>query len=116
MLAAASNAIVVGFNTKITDTARRAAEAEGVDVRLYDIIYKLTDDVDAALKGLLEPEIVEVVEGRAEVRQVIRVGKNTVIAGLVRHRRPDRPRRQRPGLAKRQGHRDRPDRVASPVP
>ena len=81
MLAAASNAIVVGFNTKITDTARRAAEAEGVDVRLYDIIYKLTDDVEAALKGLLEPEIVEVVEGRAEVRQVIRVGKNTVIAG-----------------------------------
>ncbi|MFL5649286.1 MAG: translation initiation factor IF-2 [Chloroflexota bacterium] len=81
MLAAASNAIVVGFNTRITDTARRAAEAEGVDVRLYDIIYKLTDDVGEALKGLLEPEIVEVVEGRAEVRQVIRVGKNTVIAG-----------------------------------
>jgi translation initiation factor IF-2 len=81
MLAAASNAIVIGFNTGITDTARRAAEAEGVDVRLYDIIYKLTDDVEAALKGLLEPEIVEVVEGRAEVRQVIRVGKNTVIAG-----------------------------------
>ena len=81
MLAAASNAIVVGFSTKITETARRAAETEGVDVRLYDIIYKLTDDVDAALKGLLEPVIVEVVEGRAEVRQVIRVGKNTVIAG-----------------------------------
>jgi len=81
MLATASNAIVVGFNTSITDTARRAAEAEKVDVRLYDIIYKLTDDIDAALKGLLEPEVVEVVEGRAEVRQVIRVGKNTVIAG-----------------------------------
>ena len=81
MLASASNAIVVGFNTKITDTARRAADAEGVDVRLYDIIYKLTDDIEAALKGLLEPEVVEVVEGRAEVRQVIRVGKNTVIAG-----------------------------------
>jgi translation initiation factor IF-2 len=81
MLAAASNAIVVGFNTKITDTARRAAEAEGVDVRLYDIIYKLTDDIDAALKGLLEPVVVEVVEGRAEVRQIFRVGKNTVIAG-----------------------------------
>jgi translation initiation factor IF-2 len=81
MLAAASNAIVVGFNTRITETARRAAEAEGVDVRLYDIIYKLTDDIDAALKGLLEPEVIEVVEGRAEVRQIIRVGKNTVIAG-----------------------------------
>jgi translation initiation factor IF-2 len=81
MLATASDAIVVGFNTRITETARRAAEAEGVDVRLYDIIYKLTDDIDAALKGLLEPEIVEVVEGRAEVRQIFRVGKNTVIAG-----------------------------------
>jgi translation initiation factor IF-2 len=81
LLAAASNAIVVGFNTKITETARRAAESEGVDVRLYDIIYKLTDDIDAALGGLLEPEIVEVVEGRAEVRQIFKVGKSTVIAG-----------------------------------
>ena len=81
MLASASNAIVVGFSTSITDTARRAAEAEGVDIRLYDIIYKLTDDIDAALKGLLEPVVVEVVEGRAEVRQIFRVGKNTVIAG-----------------------------------
>ena len=81
LLAAASNAIVVGFNTKITETARRAAESEGVDVRLYDIIYKLTDDIDAALGGLLEPEIVEVVEGRAEVRQIFKVGKTTVIAG-----------------------------------
>jgi translation initiation factor IF-2 len=81
MLASASDAIIVGFNTKITETARRAADAEGVDVRLYDIIYKLTDDVGAALLGLLEPEIVEVVEGRAEVRQIFRVGKSTVIAG-----------------------------------
>jgi translation initiation factor IF-2 len=81
MLASASDAIIVGFNTKITETARRAADAEGVDVRLYDIIYKLTDDIDAALKGLLEPEVVEVVEGRAEVRQIFRVGKSTVIAG-----------------------------------
>jgi translation initiation factor IF-2 len=81
LLASASNAIVVGFNTRITETARRAAESEGVDVRIYDIIYKLTDDIDAALGGLLEPEIVEVVEGRAEVRQIFKVGKSTVIAG-----------------------------------
>ena len=81
MLATASNAIVVGFNTSITETARRAAESEGVDVRLYEIIYKLTDDIDAALRGMLEPEVVEVVEGRAEVRQIFRVGKSTVIAG-----------------------------------
>ena len=81
LLASASNAIVVGFNTKISDTARRAAETEKVDVRLYDIIYQLTDDIQKALGGLLEPEIVEVIEGRAEVRKLIKVGKTTVIAG-----------------------------------
>ena len=70
-----------GFNTKISDTARRAAETEKVDVRMYDIIYQLTDDIEKALGGLLEPEIVEVVEGRAEVRKLIKVGKTTVIAG-----------------------------------
>ena len=81
LLASASDAIVVGFSTKLDPQARRTAEAEKVDVRLYDIIYKLTDDIEAALKGMLEPEIVEVVEGRAEVRQIFRVGKSTVIAG-----------------------------------
>jgi translation initiation factor IF-2 len=81
MLAAASNAIVVAFSTKVTDTARRAAEAEKVDVRQYDIIYKLTDDISAALAGMLEPVEVETVEGRAEVRKIFRVGKVAVIAG-----------------------------------
>ena len=81
LLASASNAIVVAFNTGISDTARRAAEADKVDVRRYDIIYQLTDDIQKALGGMLEPEVVEVVEGRAEVRKVIKVGKSTVIAG-----------------------------------
>jgi translation initiation factor IF-2 len=81
MLASASDAIVVGFSTQVVETARRAAEAEAVDIRLYDIIYKLTDDLEAALQGLLAPEVVETVEGRAEVRQIFRVGKSTVIAG-----------------------------------
>jgi translation initiation factor IF-2 len=81
MLAAASNAIVVAFSTKVTETARRAAESEKVDVRQYDIIYKLTDDISAALRGMLEPEQVETVEGRAEVRKIFRVGKVAVIAG-----------------------------------
>jgi translation initiation factor IF-2 len=81
LLASASNAIVVGFNTKLDPTAKRAAESEGVEVRLYDIIYRLTEEMDAALKGLLEPEQVEVTEGRAEVRQIFRVGRSTVIAG-----------------------------------
>jgi translation initiation factor IF-2 len=81
LLASASDAIVVGFSTKLDGTARRTAETERVDVRLYDIIYKLTDDIEAALKGLLEPELVETVEGRAEVRQIFKVGKATVVAG-----------------------------------
>jgi translation initiation factor IF-2 len=81
LLASASNAIVVGFNTGISDTARKAAETEKVDVRRYDIIYQLTDDIEKALKGMLEPEQVEVIEGRAEVRRIIRVGKSQVIAG-----------------------------------
>jgi translation initiation factor IF-2 len=81
LLASASDAIVVGFNTRLDPTARRTAEAEGVDVRIYDIIYRLTEEMEAALSGLLEPEEVEVVEGRAEVRQIFRVGKTAVIAG-----------------------------------
>jgi translation initiation factor IF-2 len=81
LLASASDAIVVGFNTQVAASARRTAEAEAVDVRLYDIIYKLTDDLQAALHGMLEPVEVEVVEGRAEVRQIFRVGKVQVIAG-----------------------------------
>jgi translation initiation factor IF-2 len=80
-LASASDAVVVGFNAKMDATSRRSAEAAGVEVRTYDIIYKLTDDMEAALRGMLEPEIVEVVEGRAEVRQIFRVGKTQVIAG-----------------------------------
>ena len=83
LLASASNAIVVGFNTTISDTARRAAESEKVDVRLYDIIYQLTDDIEKALTGMLEPEQVEVVEGRAEVRRLITVGKSVIAGSYV---------------------------------
>jgi translation initiation factor IF-2 len=83
LLASASDAVVVGFNTKLDPQARRTAEAEGVDVRLYDIIYRLTEEMEAALKGLLEPEEVEVVEGRAEVRQIFRVGRNAVAGSFV---------------------------------
>jgi translation initiation factor IF-2 len=83
LLASASNAIVVGFNTTISDTARRAAETEKVDVRLYDIIYQLTDDIEKALTGMLEPEQVEVVEGRAEVRKIIKVGRSVIGGSYV---------------------------------
>jgi translation initiation factor IF-2 len=83
LLASASNAIVVGFNTTINDTARRMAEVEKVDVRLYDIIYQLTDDIEKALSGLLEPEQVEVIEGRAEVRKIIKVGRQVIAGSYV---------------------------------
>jgi translation initiation factor IF-2 len=80
-LAAASDAVVVGFNVRVAGTARKAAESEGVEIRLYDIIYKLTEDMEAALAGMLEPEVVETIQGRAEVRQVFRVGRGQAIAG-----------------------------------
>jgi translation initiation factor IF-2 len=81
MLAAASKAIVVGFNVQADAPARRLAEAEGVSIRLYNIIYRLTEDVEKALKGMLEPEEVETVIGYAEVRAVFRISKLGNIAG-----------------------------------
>jgi translation initiation factor IF-2 len=80
-LASASEAVVIGFNTKPDPGALRSIEATGVDVRLYDVIYKLTDDIGQALKGLLTPKLVEQVEGHAEVRMVILAGKAGNIAG-----------------------------------
>ena len=80
-LAAASNAIIVGFNVRPDPNARRASEREGVDIRLYRIIYNLLDDVKAAMVGLLDPDYVEDVLGRAEVRQTFRVPNAGVVAG-----------------------------------
>jgi translation initiation factor IF-2 len=81
MLAAASKAIVIGFNVQPDAAARRLAEAEGVSIRLYDIIYRLTEDIEKALKGMLEPEEKETVIGHAEVRAVFRITKVGNIAG-----------------------------------
>jgi translation initiation factor IF-2 len=80
-LASASDAVVVGFNANPDPGAQRAIEATGVDVRIYDVIYKLTDDIGQALSGLLTPKLVEQVEGHAEVRMVIRAGRAGNIAG-----------------------------------
>jgi translation initiation factor IF-2 len=80
-LASASDAVVVGFNAKPDAGAQRAIEATGVDVRLYDVIYKLTDDIGQALKGLLTPKLIEQVEGHAEVRMVIKAGRAGNVAG-----------------------------------
>ena len=80
-LASASEAVVIGFNTKLDPGAQRSVDASGVDVRMYDVIYKLTDDLGAALQGMLTPKLVEQIEGHAEVRLVIKAGKAGNIAG-----------------------------------
>ncbi len=80
LLAAASEAVIIGFNTRLDPGAQRAVDASGVDVRTYDVIYKLTDDIGQALRGLLAPKVIEQVEGHAEVRAVIRAGR-TLVAG-----------------------------------
>ncbi|MFH1003109.1 MAG: translation initiation factor IF-2, partial [Chloroflexota bacterium] len=82
MLAVASKGLVIGFGTGIEAGARRLADVEGVDIRVYDVIYDLADDVDKALKGLLEPTFTEVIEGRAEVRAVFSGGKQEKVAGV----------------------------------
>jgi translation initiation factor IF-2 len=80
-LASASNAIVIGFNVRPDVNAKRAAEAENVDVRLHRIIYKAIEEIEAAMKGMLDPEFAEKVIGQAEVRQTFKVSKVGTIAG-----------------------------------
>ncbi|MGG3799832.1 translation initiation factor IF-2 [Metabacillus fastidiosus] len=81
MLAAASNAIVIGFNVRPDNNARSAAEAEKIDIRLHRIIYKAIEEIEAAMKGMLDPEYEEKVIGQAEVRQTYKVSKIGTIAG-----------------------------------
>ena len=81
MLASASNAIIIGFNVRPDANARKAAEKEKVDMRLYRVIYNAIEDVKAAMVGMLEPEFKEVVIGRVEIRQLFKVSKVGTIAG-----------------------------------
>jgi len=83
MLAVASNAIVIGFSNQVDAAAERMADAEGVDVRQYDIIYKLIEDIDMALKGLLEPVFQDVTIGEAEVKAVFRLPNKKQVAGCA---------------------------------
>jgi translation initiation factor IF-2 len=84
-LAAASDAVIIGFNVRPEGKARDLAEREGVDVRFYSVIYQAIDDIEAALKGMLKPEYEEVALGTAEIREVYRSSKFGNIAGsLVR--------------------------------
>ena len=81
MLASASNAIIIGFNVQSDVSARRLAEKEGVDNRLYEIIYRMTEDIEKALSGMLEPETTEKVIGRAQVLAVFSASKFGKVAG-----------------------------------
>jgi translation initiation factor IF-2 len=81
MLASASNAIVIGFNVQADVSARRLAEKEGVDIRLYDIIYRMSEDIEKALKGMLEPVVQERIIGRAQVLAVFNASKFGKVAG-----------------------------------
>lgn len=81
MLAAASNAIVVGFNVRPEPKAQALSEKEGVDLRLYSIIYELADDIKKAMEGMLAPTIKENILGRAEVREAFRVSRVGTVAG-----------------------------------
>jgi len=80
-LAKASNATIIGFNVRPDRRARELAAAENVEIRLYEIIYKLLEDIEAAMLGLLAPEYIEVVTGEAEVRQVFRIPRVGAVAG-----------------------------------
>lgn len=81
MLAVASNAVIIGFSVGVDPSAERLAEAEGVDIRVYDIIYRVIEDVEKALTGMLEPEYEDVLQGRAIVRQVYKISRVGLIAG-----------------------------------
>lgn len=81
MLASASNAIIIGFNVRPDSNAKKLAEKEKIDIRTYRIIYDLIEDLEAALKGMLEPEYEEVILGRAEVRALFKVPQVGVVAG-----------------------------------
>jgi translation initiation factor IF-2 len=82
MLAIASKGLIIGFNVSSEEGARRLASTKGVDIRYYNVIYNLADDVDKALKGMLEPSYTEVIDGRAEIRAVFPASKGAKVAGV----------------------------------
>ncbi|MDF2532882.1 MAG: translation initiation factor, partial [Clostridia bacterium] len=83
MLASASSAIIIGFNVRPQPAAAELAEKDDVDIRLYRVIYNAIEDVEAAMKGMLDPEFKEVVLGHAEVRTIFKVSSIGTIAGCM---------------------------------
>lgn len=90
LLASASNAVIVGFNVKVDPQAKRTAEAERVDVRTYNVIYKLLGDIEGAMLGLLEPVMEESITGHVEVRQLFKVPRGVVAGSYVTDGRAER--------------------------
>jgi len=83
LLAAASNAIVIGFHVRKTPEGERAGKAEHVDIRLYNIIYEAVSDIRAAMEGLLEPDVKEVFCARILVKAVLKLSKSGIVAGSI---------------------------------
>ena len=83
MLAQASNAIIIGFNIRPTSAIRKKAQDTGVEIRLYNIIYKAVEEMEAAMKGMLAPVFEEIINGQAEVREIYTVSKVGTIAGCM---------------------------------
>ena len=83
MLALASGGIILAFNTRVEPGARRLADQDGVEIRSYEVIYNVIEDVEKALKGLLAPTYVEVVDGHAVVRQLFKIGRRITVAGCA---------------------------------
>ena len=97
MLASASNAIIIGFNIGTETSAERLAERMGLEIRHYNIIYQLIEDVDRALRGILDPVFTEIIVGRAEIRELFPARRGVQIAGCRVLGRPHRPRGYGPG-------------------
>ena len=112
-LAVVSNATVIGFNVRPDRKARELAEHEDVEMRLYEVIYNVLDDVNNALVGMLKPEFEEVVTGDAEVREVFGVPRVGKVAGCFVTQRRHHPRLEGPVPARRHGHLEGRDRVAA---
>jgi translation initiation factor IF-2 len=108
LLAATSSAVIIGFHVRPDADARNVAEQEGVDIRLYDVIYEAIEDVRAALEGLLAPDEREVLLGAAEVRQLFKVPRTGTVAGCYVTegviRRNDPVRLVRDGVQVYRGH------------
>ena len=112
-LAATTNATIIGFNVRPDRKARELAEAEDVEIRTYEIIYKLLEDIEQAMVGMLAPEFEEVVTGEAEVREIFRVPRIGAIAGCYVQLGRHHPRLEGPLPPRRHDHLEGLDHVAA---